>query len=35
MSRHGIDIYYGTGQFKNANTMEIYADDETTSISGD
>ena len=35
MSRHGVDIYYGTGQFKNANSMEIYTDDKTTSISGD
>ena len=24
MSRHGVDLYYGTGQFKNANIMEIY-----------
>ena len=35
MSRHGVDVYYGTGQFKNANVMEIYTDDEITSISGE
>ena len=34
MIRHGIDIYYGSGQFKNANTVEICAEGKTTTITG-
>tara|TARA_B100000674_G_scaffold471366_1_gene460101 strand:- start:912 stop:2300 length:1389 start_codon:yes stop_codon:yes gene_type:complete len=33
--RHGIDVYYGDGRFKDANTVEVLSEEGITTITGD